>query len=170
MLINGSDLMLFVGGKSIAFATSHSIDISMETKQVAHKDIGGGHFSVAEPGLASWTVSSENLIGDPMAGIGFDELFEMMVARTPVTGVFALEGDSTDFNVNKLDAAPTAGWKAKANDGYTGEMLITSLSKSAPNGEYATMSVTFTGTGPLTKIKAGKMSAPAVQTASTSSK
>lgn len=152
-VIKGGDLMLFVGGKSIAYATSHSLSISADTKETSSKD-SGGKWQTSEVGTLSWTCSSENLCGNTSAGIGFDELFEYMVARKPITGVFALEGDSTNFDEGKLDAVPTAGWKAKANDGYTGQMIITNLEKNAPNGENATIKVDFTGVGALTKIAA----------------
>ena len=150
-VIKGGDLMLFVGGKSIAYATSHTLSISADTKETSSKD-SGGKWQTSEVGVLSWTCSSENLCGDTEAGIGFDELFEYMVARKPITGVFALEGDSTDYNDNKLDSVPTNGWKAKAGDGYTGQMIITNLEKNAPNGENATIKVDFTGVGALTKV------------------
>ena len=143
--------MLFVGGKSIAFATSHTLSISADTKETSSKD-SGGKWQTSEVGVLSWTCSSENLCGNSTAGIGFDELFAYMVARKPITGVFALEGDSTNLEENKLDAVPTAGWKPKANDGYTGQMIITNLEKNAPNGENATIKVDFTGVGALTKV------------------
>lgn len=152
-VIKGGDLMLFVGGKSIAYATSHSLSISADTKETSSKD-SGGKWQTSEVGTLSWTCSSENLCGNSTAGIGFDELFEYMVDRKPITGVFALEGDSTNFDEGKLDAVPTAGWKPKANDGYTGQMIITNLEKNAPNGENATIKVDFTGVGALTKIAA----------------
>ena len=95
-VIKGGDLMLFVGGKSIAYATSHTLTISADTKETSSKD-SGGKWQTSEVGVLSWTCSSENLCGDTEAGIGFDELFEYMVARKPITGVFALEGDSTDY-------------------------------------------------------------------------
>ena len=103
-------------------------------------------------GVLSWTASSENLCADKAEGVGYDELFAMMIARKPVTGVFALEGNSTDLAENKLDAVKTGGWTPKAKDGYTGQMLITSLEKNAPNGENATFTVQFTGVGALTKV------------------
>lgn len=152
-VIKGGDLMLFVGGKSIAYATSHSLSISADTKETSSKD-SGGKWQTSEVGTLSWTCSSENLCGNSTAGIGFDELFEYMVDRKPITGVFALEGDSTNLDEGKLDAVPTAGWKPKANDGYTGQMIITNLEKNAPNGENATIKVDFTGVGALTKIAA----------------
>lgn len=154
-VIKGGDLMLFVGGKSIAYATSHTLTISADTKETSSKD-SGGKWQTSEVGVLSWTCSSENLCGDTEAGIGFDELFEYMVARKPITGVFALEGDSTDYEDNKLDSVPTNGWKAKAGDGYTGQMIITNLEKNAPNGENATIKVDFTGVGALTKVTATK--------------
>lgn len=152
----GGDLMLFVGGKSIAFATNHTLSISADTKETSTKD-SGGLWQTSEVGMLSWSCSSENLIGNPMAGIGYDELFDMMIARKPITGVFALEGDSTDFAEGKLGAAPTNGWTAKANDGYTGQMVITSLEKNAPNGENATLKVDFTGIGELKKVSGAKV-------------
>ena len=40
-VIKGGDLMLFVNGKSIGFATSHTLSISAETKETTSKDSGG---------------------------------------------------------------------------------------------------------------------------------
>lgn len=147
----GGDLMLFVNGKSIAFATNHTLSISADTKETSTKD-SGGLWQTSEVGMLSWSCSSENLMGNPMAGIGYNELFAMMIARKPITGVFALEGDSADFAEGKLGAAPTNGWSAKSGDGYTGQMVITSLEKNAPNGENATLKVDFQGVGELKKV------------------
>ena len=38
MKIKGGDLMLFVNGKSIAFATSHTLSISTDTVDTSNKD------------------------------------------------------------------------------------------------------------------------------------
>lgn len=151
-VIKGSDLMLFVGGKSIAYATNHTLTISADTKETSSKD-SGGKWQTSEVGVLSWSCSSENLCADTDAGISFDELFEYMVARQPITGVFALEGNSTNLDGGKLDAVPDSGWTAKSGDGYTGQMIITNLEKNAPNGENATLKVDFTGVGALTKVK-----------------
>lgn len=150
-VIKGGDMMLFVGGKSIAYATSHTLSINADTKETSSKD-AGGKWQTSEVGILSWSASSENLCGDDIAGIGYDELFDYMIARQPIQGVFALEGNSTDYADNKLDKVPTDGWTPKTGDGYTGKMTITSLEKNAPNGENATFTVQFTGTGALTKV------------------
>lgn len=152
-VIKGGDLMLFVNGKSIGFATSHSLSISADTKETTSKD-SGGKWQSSEVGILSWTASSENLCADKAEGVGYDELFDMMIARKPITGVFALEGNSTDLAEGKLDKVKTGGWTPKASDGYTGQMVITSLEKNAPNGENATFTVQFTGVGELKKVSA----------------
>lgn len=150
MIIKGQNLMAFVGGKSVAFATNHTLEISGETVSTSTKDNGGGEWETSEMGLLSWTCSSENLVGDPRSGLGYDELFDMMVKKQPVDLVFALK--STVASAGEYYEAPTAGWTAKTNDGHKGKAYITSLTLNAPNGENSTMSVTFTGCGALTKV------------------
>lgn len=150
-VIKGGDLMLFVGDKSIAYATNHTLNISADTKETSSKD-SGGKWQTSEVGVLSWTCTSENLCGNDGEGIGYQELIDMMVAREAVTGVFALEGNSPNLADGKLDTVPKDGWTAKANSGYTGQMIITSIDVNAPNGENATFTVNFTGVGALTKI------------------
>lgn len=150
-VIKGGDLMLFVNGKSIGFATSHTLSISAETKETTSKD-SGGKWQSSEAGILSWNCSSENLCADKAEGVGYDELFEMMIARKPITGVFALEGSSPNLAEGKLDKVKTGGWTAKSGDGFTGEMLITNLEKTAQNGENATFKVDFQGVGELKKV------------------
>jgi len=79
-VIKGGDMMLFVGGKSIAYATSHTLSINADTKETSSKD-AGGKWQTSEVGVLSWSASSENLCGDDVAGIGYDELFDYMIAR-----------------------------------------------------------------------------------------
>lgn len=150
-VIKGGDLMLFVGGKSIGYATSHTLSISADTKETSSKD-SGGKWQTSEVGVLSWSCSSENLCADKAEGVGYDELFDMMIARKPIDGVFSLEGNSPDLAEGKLGAVKTGGWTPKAGDGYSGQMLITSLEKNAPNGENATFTVQFTGVGELKKV------------------
>ena len=150
-VIKGGDLMLFVNGKSIGFATSHTLSISAETKETTSKD-SGGKWQSSEAGVLSWNASSENLVGDKVEGVGYDELFDMMIARKPITGVFALEGNSANLADGKLDKVKTGGWTPKASDGYTGEMLITNIEKNAAVNENATFKIDFQGVGELKKV------------------
>ena len=151
-VIQGGDMMLFIKKgadyKSIAFATNHSITINLETKETSTKD-SGGKWQTSEAGIMSWTANSENLMGNESQGYSYDELFALMIAREPIDVRFALEGDSTDYGANKLDAVPTGGWKPAARY-YEGKVLITALTKNAPNGDKASFTCDLTGIGALT--------------------
>lgn len=149
-IIKGNNLMCFVGGKSIAFATNHTLEVTGETISTSTKDNGGGEWETSEMGILSWSCSSENLLGDPRSGLGYDDLFDMMVKKQAVDLVFSLKSNiSADGTYYE---APESGWTAKTNDGHKGKAYITSLSLNAPNAENSSMSVTFTGTGALTKV------------------
>lgn len=142
--IRGGDMMLFVNGKSIAYATSHTLTISGDTQDTSNKDEGGGDWASNEVSTLSWTAQSENMYSIDGAGSNFDDLFDIMVAKTPVTATFSKK---TETAVN----VPEGGWTASKPD-YEGKVVITSLEPNAPNGEYATYTVQFTGIGALQKV------------------
>ena len=138
--------MLFIGGESIAYATNHTLNITLETKDTSNKDEGGGSWVSEEAGLLSWEATTENLYSDDGEGKTYAELFDAMIAKTPIAAVFSLKSQA-DTVVN----VPTGGWTPKAPK-YTGNVIITSLSLNAPNGEYATFTANFKGVGALTKV------------------
>lgn len=148
----GGDLMLFIKGKSIGYATNHTLSISAETTETSTKD-NGGVWAMPEVSTLSWTASTENLCGDPVAGTTYNDLINLMLAREAIEAIFALEGDSTDYVANKLQEAPAAGWKPKEGMGYKGNVVITNVEINAPNGDNATFTVEFTGVGKLEPLK-----------------
>ena len=136
--IKGQELMLFVNGKSIAYATNHTLNLSAELADVSNKDEGSGDGKVQEVKQMSWEATTENLYSVD----GYSSLFTLMTAKTPITAVFAPKTE-TDINV------PSGGtWTASS--GYTGQVIINSISVNAQVGDYATFTVNFTGVGPLT--------------------
>lgn len=146
--IKGGNLMLFVGTKSIAYATNHTLEITGDMADTSNKDEGAGDWGSQEVNLLNWTMTSENLYSLDGEGDNFADLFDIMIAKTPVTAVFALKSQSaTDV--------PTGGWTASTpaanNPVYEGQVVINSLSLNAPNGEYATYTASFTGVGELKK-------------------
>lgn len=142
--IQGGDMMLFIDGKSIAYATSHTLEINGETTDTSNKDEGGGDWASSEVSILSWQASSENLYSVDGEGDKFEDLFDLMVAKTPITAVFAKKSQTaTDV--------PTGGWTA-GTPKYGGKLVITNLSLNAPNGEYATFTAQFQGVGALTKV------------------
>lgn len=176
--LNGSDLMLFVERnnkkQSIAYATSHSLEINMDTRDTSTKDNGNGIWQNAEPGMMSWSTSSENLccLDDPH-GLGYNDLVEIMLKREPIEIVFALQSSITDYTdkIDKEFEVPADGWKYDATNNYHGKAIITSLSLTAQNGEKANYSVNLQGTGALLKAGAGiKAPTPAAKTAAAPAK
>lgn len=143
--VKGGDMMLFLGGKSIAYATSHSLEITGETTDTSNKDEGGGDWSSQEVNILSWSASSENLYSEDGAGDNFDDLFDLMIAKTPIDAVFAKKSET-------VTDVPAEGWTSKKPT-YEGKVVITSLSLNAPNGEYASYTAQFQGVGALTKKK-----------------
>lgn len=142
--IKGGDLMLFVDGKSIAYATSHTLSISGDTQDTSNKDEGGGNWASSEVSILNWTASSDNLYSTDGEGNNFEDLFDIMIAKTPVQAVFCLKSQMN------LTDVPTGGWSPSVPK-YVGNVVITSLEVNAPNGEYATFTAQFTGVGALEK-------------------
>lgn len=158
MHINGSNLMVFVkkgdSMTSIACATNHSLDVQTETISTSCKD-STGRFDTSEPGITKWSMTTENLCSDCAKGCTEEDLFSIMLSRIPVDVAFGLEGDSSNFLEGKVDA-PSTGYKPMSTGGvqYKGKAYITSFTKTAQNGQIATFSATFTGTGPIEKAGA----------------
>lgn len=147
--IKGQELMLFLGGKSIAYATSHTLEISAETSDTSNKDEGGGDWASNEVGLLSWSAKSENMYSVDGNGNNYKDLFDLMIKKTPITATFSKK---TETNSDVTET--TAGWTASKPD-YEGKVIITSLELNAPNGDYATYSVEFTGVGELKQVTEG---------------
>lgn len=156
-IIQGGDLMLFVNTavsgdpvyKSIGFATNHTLEINAETSDVASKD--HGIWNTKEIKTFSWSCSSENLYSNNEEGVGYVELFDYMVAKKHIKAVFSLKSAAT--GVAGL-AVPEGGWTPTATSGQPkleGEMVISSLSLNAPNGDNATFTVNFEGASELKK-------------------
>lgn len=141
-IIKGDDLMLFdEAGKSLAFATSHTLSISADAVDTSSKD--HGIWKANEVNKINWEITSENLYTNN----AYDALMEKMLARQPITVYFGIKKEN---DVDKTVAdGDYENWTGAS--GYTGTVLITSLSVNANTGENATYSATFTGTGKLTK-------------------
>lgn len=145
----GKNLMVKVGEKIIGFATSCSLEVSSDMKDIASFKWQGGDASWKESDKdkMSWTVSSEHLATITLDD--YDTLFQSMCGDEPVTIEFATVALKTP--------APEAGTEGETDTlvlkgiSYSGKAYITSLSISAEEGSEVTYSVSFTGTGALTK-------------------
>ena len=146
--IKGGDMMLFIGGKSIAFATSHTLSLGADTSDTSNKDEGGGGWASSEVTKRNWSANSENLVSADGAGNNFDDLFDIYASGQAVDAVFAVKKETaTDV--------PSGGWTNNTTaPAYKGKVIITSLELNAPNGENATFTAEFTGVGALEKVTA----------------
>lgn len=144
-IVRGSDLMLFDGttSKAFAFATNHTLELSGDVMETSSKD--SGKWKSNQITKLSWTVTSENLYSEE----DYDSLVTKMITRNEFEVIFAIAG-----NANDDTGVPEGGWTPKANSGYKGKAVITSISVSAQDGQNATYSVNLQGTGALTKIEA----------------
>ena len=141
-VILGTDLMLFKANKALAVATSCKLTINANAMETSSKD--SGKWTSKKAGKLSWNASSDNLftIAD------YTELVDAMISRTEVDLQF-----STVSNSDANNGVPSDGWKANT-DGYSGKAIITSIDVNAPDGENATYTVSFEGTGALTAVTA----------------
>lgn len=145
-IIKGRDLMLFDSdGKSLAFATNHTLTITAETTDISSKD--HGIWGATEVSKYTWEIQSENLYTEA----GYANMFDKMLAGDSMTVKFGLKQTPTSPDATVADSADLANWSAGTHY-YTGDALITSLTANANNGDNATYSVTLTGVSQIKKV------------------
>lgn len=160
-ILKGQQLMVFLNGKAIAWATSCALNVTAGTSEISTKD--HGFFGATSVTSISWEVSSENLA----AHATYDELYKMMaITREPVQLVFGRYTDNAELATSGIADSSTDNWTAPYNGTtneaatpstytyYTGKANITTLNLNAPNGDNATFSVTFSGVGELRQVEA----------------
>jgi len=94
-LAYGGDMMLFVGGSTdklpIAFSTSAKMEVKLSTRDISSKD--SGYWKEKLGGRLEWSASTDALYTEALVtstGISsYDELYTLMIARTPINLVFA---------------------------------------------------------------------------------
>lgn len=146
-IIKGSKLMVFLDGEAIAFATSHSLSLTMNTSEVSTKDHGDSPAIV--PQSISWEMTTENLYSDS----GKDALFNAMKTMQTVDIAFVSSTYANDTAEKGIVGVQGAqGWGTEETIA-SGKAYITSLSVNAPAGDNATLSATFTGNGGLTEFE-----------------
>lgn len=144
--IMGEQIQLFLSGKTLACATSCSVNISADDIDVSCKDSAG--FNSTIPGRITWTAQSDNLF----IVTEFDKLVDAMLNKTVLTLAFSTVGNWNSKTTPDAEGhvVPTGGWTS-AGDMYTGQVTISSIDLTADNGSVATYSVQFNGHGALAK-------------------
>ena len=138
---NGSDLLLYVGGKAVGSCTSHTSTFSSETKERAVKPVASAALSSGKwkkkgvVGL-SYSISAEGLRFYDETECGFKELFKLWKA-----------GESVEVKCMEREAAE--------NPYLVGKCVITSLEETAPAQDDATYSVNLENDGEPTTLDEG---------------
>lgn len=148
--ILGSDLMVFksegegagASYKAFANATTCSLNLTAGALETSSKD--SGKWTDKKAGKLSWSLSSENLYTSE----DFKALVDAWIKREKLLVAFDIA-----TNADNDSGLPANGWTI-GTTGYEGNVIITSLTANAPDGENATYSVTFEGTGELKPRKA----------------
>lgn len=128
-----------VGGKCIAMATSCTFHVSAQLEDSSTKD-SVGDFQEQEVTGLSWDAQTESLVTLTDNGTNGElpqDLLSLMINKTKVTLTF----DQTAGTNNRT------GQNSAIKK--TGDAYITDMSVQAANRQNSTLSVQFTGTGPL---------------------
>ena len=135
---NGSDLLLYVGGKAVGSCTSHTTTFSSETKERAVKPVASAALSSGKwkkkgvVGL-SYSISAEGLRFYDETECGFKQLFKLWKAGEPVE-VKCMEREVAEKPY------------------LVGKCVITSLEETAPAQDDATYSVNLENDGEPTSL------------------
>ena len=124
--INGTDILLYIGGTAVSHSTNCTVNLTMATIGVSSKDSVGWTDKLAS--IRDWNGSCDGMI--TLDGtFGIEQIYGAMNARTSVTVKFATD-DATDRF-------------------FSGSAFITALNNVAPHEGGATFSMSFEGTGKL---------------------
>ena len=137
--IKGQNLRVMVGGKCIAMATSCQFHVSAQLEDSSTKD-SVGDFQEQEVTGLSWDAQTDSLVTLEDNGTNGElpqDLLSLMINKTKVTLTF----DQTAGANNRVGQNSVIK--------KTGQAYITDMSVQAANRQNSTLSVQFTGTGPL---------------------
>tara|TARA_R110000787_G_scaffold100060_3_gene204894 strand:+ start:3989 stop:4429 length:441 start_codon:yes stop_codon:yes gene_type:complete len=138
-VINGTMCVLSTGATlaaatPFAFATSASISLSMDTRDISNKGSAGWR-ELLEAQM-SWSASVEGLYAyndaSGTAVKNYDTMYDLLISRTP-TWLELSTGVTGDLS-------------------YNGQVYCTSLEQTAPMEDNMTFSASFEGTAILDKV------------------
>lgn len=168
-MIKGKELMVLidptdVGGSfngymTIAYATSHTLDVGTSFESVATKD-DNELYQYQEPNGQNWSVKTENLVpvdtSDDSSNLYADLLSIMRSGQKVmlwfgyVKGSAGVERKGRNWNDSSLQGGTASEYnEVTFEDGGTGEAIITSIEMNAENKGNVSYTATFTGVGKI---------------------
>ena len=134
-VIQGEDIIVTVDGKPTLHATSHTLKVDLEVKDVRTKDTNGKE---KYPGDISWSVDVEGLM-----------VIDADLASSHDKPEDILQTILSKTNVGVVLKANIQGLLTK---NYSGNGYITSFSLGTPAGDNATYNFSITGSGNLNPV------------------
>lgn len=126
---NGTDLLIFVDGNAVAHSTSCTLTINQN--QVDSTDKDSSRWDEFINGQRSWTVDCDGLV-DYSTSVNSNELFD--------------GGITTNSTVTLIFSTAVSGARY-----YSGTANVSSLTETGELDSPASFSVSFQGTGALTR-------------------
>lgn len=129
---NGSDMLLYVGGKAVGSCTSHTLSLSSETKERAVKPVASASLSSGlwkQKGVVglSYSISAEGLVFYNETEYGYKDLYKAWK-----------EGKSVEVKCMEREATTPY---------LVGKCIIASLELSAPAQDDSTYSINLENDG-----------------------
>jgi hypothetical protein len=139
-VVNGDLVMVFLSSstgtttwKSVAHATSHTLNITMATRTTSNK--GSGNYVTRKAGVLDVNGTLEGMYIDNDK-YNAEDFALAIVARTPVLMIFGKE-------TVQLNGVPDTTTTGLTHFYASGQFLITSLGLTNPSQDNATYSVSF---------------------------
>lgn len=142
-ILDGTDLILSLGGKALGFSTGCKVTTTTETGERTTKEASSGKWGEKYVKKFSESISADGCVltdGDTGTPT-YDQLKEMQLKGEPIDGT---------YNVRESGSR-----EGKTAGGYKGKYIITSLELDAQCGDDAKYSVQLENSGPVTKVEGG---------------
>lgn len=157
-ILDGTDLILSIGGGALAFSTGCKITTQTETGERVTKEAASGKWKEKYVKSFSESISADGVVCTDGATDAptYDQLKDAQIAGTPV-----------DVTYNVREAGKRTG---KTAGGYKGKYIITSLDLDGQAGDDAKYSIQLENCGKVEKVDTGLQSAASKQEAKSANK
>lgn len=149
--LEGKDLMLFLDGKTVALSNSCTLNVSRDMDEASSKD--DGVYRTVTPGNISWDISADSLFSPDPAAENDTQVSWIELLKAEIEGK-ELEAWFTVVDNPSSAGLPDTGWTPKAGSGVKGKVYVNNNSATGAKGSSGSLSLSFTGNGPLDFPKA----------------
>ena len=142
-VLDGTDLILSVGGKALGFSTGCKVSTSVETGERVTKEASSGKWKEKYVKSFSESISADGCVltdGDEETPT-YDQLKALMLQGSPVDAAYSLRNGEQRTG--------------KTTGGYAGKYIITSLDLDGQAGDDAKYSVQLDNSGEVNKVTGG---------------